>query len=265
MIDWDDAFDNSGYVPDAAQIGEDWVAKAAAFRESHKSAELDVAYGVGDREKYDLFLPNQAPKGAVIFVHGGYWHMRAKDDWSHFANGFLSKGWAVAIVGYPLAPSVRISQIRASIAEAVQMVAKQVEGPIRMVGHSAGGHLVSRMICEGVLPRAVTARIERVVSVSGVHDLRPLVGTKMNDTLGLTEVEANDESPALVLPAEVPVTFWVGADERPEFLRQTRLIAEAWSLKGADVSAIYEPGMNHFTVINGLDDPQSALVAEVLR
>ena len=265
MIDWDDAFDNSGYVLEASEIGAAWVAEAEEFRAKHPNANLEQQYGSGDRESFDLFLPGGSPKGSVVFVHGGYWYLRAKSDWSHFANGFLSYGWAVAIVGYPLAPAVRISQITQSIAAAVAEVAETIVGPLRLVGHSAGGHLVSRVMCQGVLPDDLIARVQRFVSVSGVHDLRPLVGTQMNDTLGLTEAEAFTESPALLKPADVPVTFWVGADERPEFLRQNRLIAEAWGLKGADVSTVYQPAKNHFTVINGLADAHSALVAEVLR
>ncbi|SHH45144.1 alpha/beta hydrolase fold [Cognatiyoonia sediminum] len=265
MIDWDDAFDNSGYVPEASEIGAAWVAAAEAFRTKQPYAVLDHPYGSGDRERFDLFLPEGLPKGVVVFVHGGYWHMRAKSDWSHFSKGFLNHGWAVAIVGYTLAPTVRISQITQSIAAAVAEVAKTVEGPLRLVGHSAGGHLVSRMMCQGVLSDGLIARVQRVVSVSGVHDLRPLVGTRMNDTLGLTKAEALAESSALLEPADVPVTFWVGADERPEFLRQNRLIAEGWGLKGADVSTVYQPAENHFTVINGLVDENSKLVCEVLR
>ena len=264
MIDWDDAFDNSGYVPDAAEIGATWVADAAAFRVD-AVAEIDLSYGAGDREALDLFSPEAEPRGTVVFVHGGYWHSRAKSDWSHFAAGFLASGWAVAVLGYPLAPQVRVSQITACIADGVAHVAGRTAGPLRLVGHSAGGHLVSRMMCSGVLAADVVDRILRVVSVSGVHDLRPLVGTKMNDTLRLTEEEAVAESPSLALPCSVPVTFWVGAEERPEFLRQTRLIAESWGLRGADVSTVYDAGMNHFTVINGLTEPGSALVAEVLR
>jgi hypothetical protein len=35
------------------------------------------------------------------------------------------------------------------------------------------------------LPGEVLARIRRVVSISGVHDLRPLLATKMNSELRL--------------------------------------------------------------------------------
>jgi hypothetical protein len=63
----------------------------------------------------------------------------------------------------------------------------------------------------------------------------------------------------------VPVTVWVGAQERPEFLRQARLLEEAWAKTGAEIAAVYEPGHHHFSVVAGLTSPDSRLVQAVLR
>lgn len=267
MIDWDDAFDNSGYVPGSANMAQMWAKDADAFRrEIDDRAHLDLRYGGGPRETLDLFMPVGAPKGALIFVHGGYWHKLDKSYFSHFAGGALDRGWAVAVPSYPLAPDVRISDITNSIVKAVVLTCEKISGGLVLAGHSAGGHLVSRMACAGVLPEIVASRLQRVVSISGVHQLGPLIGTKMNDVLHLTPEEAVAESPATCQPVKgVPVSFWVGANERPEFLRQNRLIAEAWSAKGAEVRTHYAPGEHHFNVILPLADPNSALVQELFQ
>jgi hypothetical protein len=103
------------------------------------------------------------------------------------------------------------------------------------------------------------------VAVSGIYDLRPLLACTMNETLALTPAEAVAESPVSHLPAgKVPLTLWVGAEERPEFLRQTRLLCEQWAIRGASVRARYETGKNHFSVIDRLADAQSPLVAALL-
>ena len=267
MIDWDDAFDNSGYVPESADLIESFAAQAAAYRRQLGArADLDVAYGDDPRERMDIFHPEGLAKGVVIFVHGGYWLRLDKSYWSHLAHGALSHGWAVVMPSYPLAPQARISRITASVAAAVQHVARHFDGPLRLAGHSAGGHLVSRMMCTGVLPADVTDRFERVLSLSGVHHLSPLLNTQMNDELRLDETEAISESPITHDPVSgVPVTFWVGTEERPEFLRQTRIAAENWALKGADVTSVYENGTNHFTLIKSLADPDGPTTQEVLR
>lgn len=268
-IDWDDAFDNSGYVDGAGDLPALWAQQAATFRAALAAdgrAMLDQPYGTGQRDAYDLFHPATPTKGTVIFVHGGYWRMFDKTYWSHFATGCLDHGWSVAMPSYPLAPQARIADITAAIGRAVTHIAAATSGPLAFVGHSAGGHLVSRMVCKDVLPPHITQRIARVVSVSGVHHLDPLLQTKMNDDLRLTAAEAQLESPVHLDPTPgIPLTFFVGDQERPEFLRQTRMIAERWAAKGANVRSVYDPGTHHFNVIASLRDADGALTNEVLQ
>ena len=82
----------------------------------------------------------------------------------------------------------------------------------------------------------------------------------MNTGLRLDAPEAAAESPVLLTPLPgIPVTVWVGAAERPEFLRQSALLAEAWGRKGQPVQLITETGRHHFDVLDGLKDPQHPL------
>lgn len=268
MIDWDDAFDNSSYVGGSDELPALWAASAQSARQAlvkEGRAKLDLSYGSDVRMKYDMFSPTSAPKGTVIFVHGGFWQMLSKSDWSHFAAGCLANGWNVAMPSYPLAPHAHIADITNAITSAVTTIAQSTTGPISLVGHSAGGHLVTRMACAGTLPQVVAGRLSRVVSISGVHHLEPLLKTKMNDTLRLTESETRTEGPVHLSPnTAVPVTFWVGAEERPEFLRQNRMMAERWAAKGSQVTTVYAPEKHHFNVIDGLQDQSDALTQEVL-
>jgi len=266
MIDWTDAFDNSSYVPGSDKLGAHWADQALTYRKTlGNRAQMHIRYGQHDREVYDLFTPETQPQGTLIFVHGGYWHLFDKSYWSHLAKGPMAHGWAVAMPSYPLAPDARIADITQSITRAVTHIASHTMGPLRLAGHSAGGHLVSRMLCPDTLDPATRDRIEKVTSISGLHDLLPLTHALINDTLNLTEDEAIAESAARHDSAQhIAATFWVGAAERPEFLRQTRLIAERWSAHNPHIKDVYEPGHHHFSVINGLIDPQSPLTQEVL-
>ncbi len=268
-MDWDDAYDNRGHTPDWESYPPRWAEAAAAFRErmaGARRAQLDIAYGALSRERFDLFLPEGTAQGLVIFVHGGYWRSLAKSDWSHLAEGALARDWAVAMPGYTLCPAVRVTQITYQIGTAIGAAARQLGGPIRLVGHSAGGHLVARMVCEDApLSASVASRLGAVLSISGVHDLRPLLRTAINQDLQLDRAEARAESPALLTPREdVPVTCWVGADERPEFRRQTALLANIWTGCGVQTRAVEEPGRHHFDVIDALADPDSPLLAALL-
>lgn len=259
-MDLDDAYANAKYIPDAADYLERWEESAQAWRQMENAAGrllVNLSYGEHAREEFDLFLPSGRPEGLIVFVHGGYWHLFDKFRWSHFAAGATARDWAVAIPSYPLAPDVRISDITKSIGKAIEEAARHVRGPIVLTGHSAGGHLVTRMLCEDGLAPEVAARLKAVVPISPLSDLRPLIETKMNAELRLDPSEAAAESPCL-LPkcVDVPVTVWVGGAERPAFLDQARWLANAWD----NTTVHIDPERHHFDVIDGLKDPDSPLM-----
>lgn len=258
----DDAYANAAYIADAGAYPERWARAAEAYRArlaAAGQARLGIQYGAGPREALDLFLPDGVPEGLCVFVHGGYWLKFDRASWSHLAEGPRAAGWAVAMPSYDLAPAVRISGITRQVAQAVARAADEIEGPIRLAGHSAGGHLVARTAMPGVLPDAVAGRLARVMPISPVADLRPLMQTSMNRDLQIDEAEAQAESPVLHPAPKVPVTVWVGGDERPAFLEQAEALAKAW---GAD--HVVEAGRHHFDVIDGLAEPGSAMVRRLL-
>ena len=266
---WDDAYTNGGNIAGGDRWPAAWEAPAREFRDRLSGlgrAKLGIAYGERPRNQFDLFLPEGTPAGLVVFVHGGYWMALDNSYWSHLAGGAVERGYAVAMPSYTLCPDVRISDIVAQIGAAIDKAAQLVEGPIMLTGHSAGGHLVSRMISATTpLAPALRARIRNVVSISGVHDLRPLMLTAMNQTLCIDEAEALRESPVLLRPMDgARITCWVGGGERAEFLRQNALLANIWTGLGAATCAVVEPDRHHFNVIDGLADPHHPLMSALL-
>ena len=92
-----------------------------------------------------------------------------------------------------------------------------------------------------------------MVAISGLHDLRPLLRLTLNETLRLDAAEAAAESPALLEPRPgARLHAWVGDGERPEFVRQTTLIANIWTGLGVEMAQTKEPRRHHFNVIEGL-------------
>lgn len=264
--DWDDAYANGAHIPGSEVLPERWAQSAADYRASGVRIDIDVAYGDHPREKFDLIWPDATPKGLVVFVHGGYWMRFDKSYWSDLAEGARAHGWAVCLPSYTLAPEARIHQITAQIGAAITLAATQVEGPLHIAGHSAGGHLVSRMVCDNSpLAPTIRDRIAHTMSISGLHDLRPLLSTQLNSTLHIDEAEALQESAALRRPAvSSALTCWVGGDERPEFIRQSQVLPQMWEGLDANAACVVVPGHNHFTVVEDLKDPNSALVRRLL-
>ena len=253
----DDAYANGRYIDGAEDYPPRWSALAQDFRDNlGERARLDIRYGDRDRERFDLFLPDSPIRGLCVFIHGGYWMAFDKSSWSHLARGPLERGWAVAMPSYDLCSDVTIPEITAQMTKAMPEMAAQVDGPIVLAGHSAGGHLVSRLLDKSLLSEDLGSRIERVVPISPLSNLRPLLQTTMNETLQLTEETAASESPVDMMdryPANV--TVWVGSAERPAFLDQASWLSQAW---GAD--CVRDAGKHHFNVIDALMDPSSELV-----
>ncbi|MGV8953334.1 MAG: alpha/beta hydrolase [Cypionkella sp.] len=254
-MDMDREYANGAFIAGSAGLPDIWAQKAAAFRSGiGKRARLGIAYGPHDRQALDLFLPETTPRGLLVFIHGGYWMALGRESWSHLAAGALARGWACAMPSYTLAPQARIREMTAEIANAVAVAAAEVAGPLVITGHSAGGHLSARMGCTD----HHNTRTARIVPISPLADLEPIMQTQMNEKLWLDADEVQAESPArhrLACNAHI----WVGGNERPAFLWQARTLSENW-----DCDWTVEPKLHHFNVIDGLEQPNSALTKACL-
>jgi arylformamidase len=269
-IDWDDAYSNFAYIPDGASFPDRWRNEASQFQAEMNTKGLlkaDIAYGPDHRNRLDLFMPWGDLKGLMVFIHGGYWSEDFdKGVWSHLAKGAHAHGFAVAIPSYALCPQVRISDITVQVGIAIARAAAEVAGPIHLTGHSAGGQLVARMVtATSPLSQGVRQRIRKTVPISALTDLRPLMKTKMNETLHLDAIEARLESPALLEPQEgIDLTAWVGAAERPEFIRQNALLANIWSGFDCRIGSVEEPEKHHADIIEGLTKAEHILTRTLL-
>ena len=286
--DWTDAYSNQKYCADADQIIKSWPERSNAFRQTHRlSSDLGVSYAQKAKERWhknwgdinpdrlccDIFYPpmgqtnsgQTSPKGLFIFVHGGYWQAFDRSDFSFLAKGLASLGWIVALPSYPLAPNSSLPIMAQTLATAVDFLARRYPAlPITLCGHSAGGHLVTRLgSAPSLLSASIRRKISHIISISGLHDLRPLIGADLNHSVGITPKLARQESPALLKPFAGPntwkLTAWVGCDERPEFIRQSALLSNIWAGLGVETTLIKAPNRDHFTVIEDLCDSESDL------
>jgi arylformamidase len=233
----------------------------------------DLRYGSGPKETLDLFVPASPARGTLLFIHGGYWRGLDKAEHSFVAPAFVAAGYAVAVVNYDLCPDVTIATIVEQCRRAVAWVARDgprhgAPAPLAIAGHSAGGHLVAMMIATDWRERGFdVAPFVGGVTLSGVHDLEPLVMFAHNVDFRLDEDSARAVSPIHFSPrAGVPLVIAVGADETSEFLRQSRLLWDAWTEhrrpQQAGPMAIAE--RHHFNVVLDYMDPASALTRATL-
>jgi arylformamidase len=261
-------YNNRAAVPDHPQWFQRFAELSARARDRYRPA-LDVRYGANPKETLDLFVPAKPARGTFVFIHGGYWRALDKADHLLVAGPFVDRGFSVAVINYDLCPDVTIATIvdecRRAVAWVVNEGARHGANAETIVvgGHSAGGHLAAMMLATpteafGLARHPVTA----AVSLSGVHDLRPLTLFSYNSDLRLDDAEAARLSPALLMPAtSAPLLVAVGADETSEFLRQAELLWDAWPANrpAGEQALLAVAARHHFSVVVDYGHASSAL------
>jgi arylformamidase len=257
-LDLEAEYNNRARVPDHPAVMQRWRETADAARAAHPPLEL--AYGPGPREVMDLFSAgDDAP--VAVFLHGGYWQALDKSGFSGLAPALLSHGVSLAVPSYDLAPAVRLGAILRQVRAAVDAIRARTGVRPVVFGHSAGGHMAACLLSE--------ARVSAAVAISGVFDLRPLLPTSLNKALDLDDREAAALSPIFwpvpngATPGGTMLDCVVGGDESPEFIRQSRMMADHWGARGVETRFEALPGLNHFTVLDPLFDPDSTLVKRI--
>jgi arylformamidase len=271
-IDYEAEYNNRARVPDHPEIFARWAREAEDYRAEamkERRAELGLQYGDTPRQTIDLFSPKGAAEAPLaLFIHGGYWRSLDPSLFSHAARGANAHGIAVAVAGYDLCPEVTIAEIIDQIRHACLFLWLRTGRRMMVYGHSAGGHLAAAMLAtdwHGQYPKTPGDLVPAAYSISGLFDLTPLLQVSMAADLRLDEPSARAASPLFWPPPAAGRVFdaVAGALESGEFLRQSRVIAEAWGKAGVKTRYEESAGTNHFTVVDALRDPASAMAARI--
>jgi arylformamidase len=265
-------YNNRAAVPDHQRWLDEWVARSERARQTLRPS-IDVRYGTAPKETLDLFLPPEPARGTLVFIHGGWWRSLDKSDYAFVAPVFVAAGFAVAMVNYDLCPGATIATAVEQCRHAVSWLVR--EGPERgapmpvvIGGHSAGGHLTAMMYATDWRAHGLSdTPFVGGVSLSGVHDLAPLVRFSHNVDFKLDDAEARRMSPVAEQPrSDAPLLIAVGADETSEFVRQSDVLWNAWPRnhppgRSAPLRIV---GRQHYSVVLDYAEPESALAKATL-
>jgi arylformamidase len=250
--DLDSGLNNSTAVAGSGDMVAGWDRRSAEFRAAQPD-HLDLRYGPRERNRVDFFkAAMNAP--TLLFIHGGYWQMRAKEAFSLFAGGPMTHGINVALIGYTLAPDTTLDGIVAEIHAGIDFLADALPGlgadpgRIAVSGWSAGGHLTAMAMSH--------PKVKGGVGISGIYDLEPIRHSYLNIKLGLDEAMSRRNSPMMQLEGAMkPLALTVGAAELPLLRSQTADFACQRARQGLPVSYEEIPGANHFTIMDEMLAP----------
>jgi arylformamidase len=270
---WESQYNNRAAVADHQQYFDRWAARSAQTRGSVR-CYLDVPYGPHAMEKMDIFVPARASRACLMFIHGGYWRALDKKDHSFVAAELVKNGVTVAVPNYALCPAVTVEEIVRQILQACAWLYRNGTnfgaplGNLYVSGHSAGGHLTAMAMAAlfPVFRRDLPKKVVRGgLAISGVYDLRDLVSVpSVNDDVRLKPAQAEKVSPLAYPPAtDAPLYLAVGGKELPPFLSQQAALAAKW--KKVVAAEIPCPNDHHFSILDGLVDPSSALFKGAMK
>ena len=253
--------------------------RAAAAQQAYLQFPVKraIPYGPGAGQTFHLFSPDKAdaPAPILVFIHGGFWVSMEAEQFSFLARGFVPSGIALAVIDYPLIPTVRMADIVQACRRAVAYLHQHGHAHgldpqrIHISGNSAGGHLVAELMdCTWTGDLGVPADVVKGgTAISGLFDLTPVAASFRNESLQFTPQDVARFSPLLRQPdIQSPLIVAVGADETGEFLRQSADFAELVRSAGAPVQHLVVPATNHITVVlDALADPAAPLNQAVRR
>ena len=250
--DRDLGLNNTVAVEGSAEMVAGWEQRSAEIRARYPD-HIDLRYGPRERNRID-FLKARANAPTLLFIHGGYWQSRAKEVFTIMAEGPMTHGINVALIGYTLAPDATLDEIVAEIHGGIDYLTGQLPAlggdgnGIVVSGWSAGGHLTAMALSHPM----VTAGL----GISGIYDLEPIRHSYLNEKLRLDEPMSRRNSP-MMQPggAAKPLSLVVGAAELPLLRKQTADFAGHRAKYGLPVTYEEIPGANHFTIMNEMISP----------
>jgi acetyl esterase/lipase len=251
---------NGVAVAGSVEMVAGWEQCSAEMRK-RRPAHLDLRYGPRERNRIDFFeAREQAP--TLLFIHGGYWQNRAKEVFSTFAEGPMTHGINVALIGYTLAPDATLDEIVAEIHAGIDYLAGQLPalgaaaGGIVVSGWSAGGHLTSMALSN--------PHVAAGMAISGIYDLEPIRHSYLNEKLRLDEATSRRNSPmAQAGGPSKPLSLVVGSAELPLLRKQTADFAGHRAKYGLPVTCEEIPGANHFTIMHEMLSPKGRITTLV--
>ncbi|TAP28780.1 hypothetical protein [Arthrobacter sp. S41] len=193
-------------------------------------------------------------QGAVMIIHGGYWREKYRADLGlPLAQDLAQRGIPAYNLEYRRGPG-SAAKMLADARLALGLIKE--EGPITLIGHSAGAQLACVLA-------ASDPRVSQVISQAGVLDLEWARRLKLSDGAVdelLADAPMAMYSPVELWPSTARVVIFHGRDDQDVPVKIARLAAD----KAAAVGQEYRFALfasDHYTWIDPHSSQWAACVA----
>ena len=212
-------------------------------------------YGAHQDQYLQFYEPQHiTAAGAVMIIHGGYWREKYTAELGvPLAEDLAARGIPAYNLEYRRGPG-SAAQMLADARLALGLINE--EGPITLIGHSAGAQLACVLA-------AHDERVSQVISQAGVLDLESAQHLKLSDGAVdqmLAGASLSAYSPVELWPMRARVVIFHGRDDGDVPVRIARSAAQKAAALGQEHSFALFAG-DHYTWI----DPRSSQWAACVR
>jgi arylformamidase len=217
---------------------------AECWRRSEGIPCREVAFGPSPYQWLSIYEGEKPAGPVLLFWHGGGWTSGYKEWMGFMAPALNAAGITFVSAGYRLAPEHMFPAGLDDCQAAVTWVSENLEGPLFIGGHSAGGHYAALIAARG------TARqVRGCLPLSGVYEFGEGSGLTARPRF-LGPDPANDRlaSPRSQLRAPLP-PFLVayGSKDFPHLIVQAQRFVEAVHEAGGEAERLELAERSHFT------------------
>jgi acetyl esterase/lipase len=217
------------------------------------------SYGDHPEQHLDVIGADDAARGTVVLLHGGYWRGALTSALMEpIARDLAGRGWTVVNVeyrrvdaggGWPL-PREDASAACRWVAE--QVAAGGLTAPVVLIGHSVGGQLAL------LAAQAAPADVAGVIALAPVTDVLQTLRTGLGEDAAVAvlagaadpESTAVDASPLAHLPVGVPVVVIHGRDDVRVPIEHSLRFADAARRAGDDIRLHALDALEHRAAID---------------
>lgn len=256
----DRAYNNAAAVSTSSALVQARDQASAAYRSTHNRT-VDISYGPGHRQAWDIYPGTDPSAPCLVFFHGGYWQMNGRENFACLAEGLAPHGCSVAIPGYTLAPEANLEQIVVENRSALDWLQDHIAqyklvGKVIVSGWSAGAQLAALALAHPLVSAGL--------AIAGVYELAPLRDTYLNHKLSLTDHQIETLSPARLPAVNKPLAIAYGSAELPVLIEEARNFHQIRAAAHAPGPLLPVPNANHYTILDELRNPEGILTRAAL-
>jgi len=263
---WESQFNPRRAVPDAEVYAAKSKIKSDQAHQRFSDIE-QLRYGQGELANMNLRRSSKRGQPLFVFIHGGYWRGRDKDDFGYIFTALEPTDANVVILNYDLCPKVTVSQISAQIREALLWLNANADtlgfdrDNLFVAGHSAGAHLIAMVLAQGSSTFSIPdGLVRKAYLISGIYELSPVLQISVNDEIRLQPEDVHRLSPICFEPSKkTPYDIIVGQAEPQGWVSQSVSFFEHLEKQGAQSHLTILPDRHHYSILQDMETPEGIL------